>query len=333
MLRIAHLHDDQSAGDQARYLTFLASDPVLAATAEHRVIPVSRFAAGLASLDAQIIVSHLPLTPQSLPGLMALRARYPRATLVHVEYIHCEGSVVAARNRARLRALLRSGYALFNHVVALGAAQADWMRRHALVGPAQLVVIPPCADFEPFASLPAPSCRVRRISALGRLHRQSGFDILIEAFGFVTDPEARLDIFGDGPQRAELRALARHDLRIRLHGNTTRVAAMRHADAIAFPSRWQASALMAREAQAAGRPVLHSGRDGLADLQGAGLVSVADLSVAAWSRALSDVLATPPQVAAAPVDQARQMTLQGWQALLERLPSRQRSEGSAFATI
>ncbi|MCT4372539.1 glycosyltransferase [Yangia mangrovi] len=333
MLRIAHLHDDRTAGDLARYLAFLSRDAALGATAEHRAVSVSRFAAGATALEAEVIVSHLPMRLQCLPGLMALRARHPRATLIHVEHHHCEGSAAATRNRGRQRAMLRTGYALFNHVVALSASQAHWMRRHALVATGQLTVIPACADLAPFAALPDPQGPVRHIGAIGRLHRQSGFDMLIEAFGVVSDPEARLDIFGDGPQRAELRALARHDLRIRVHGNTTRLAALRSAEAIAIPARWQASALAAQEAQAAGRRVLHSGRDSLSELQGPGLVTVADLSVAAWSRALSDVLAESAAVPRISVTGAYEPTVQGWQALLGRLTSRKTAGRSTLAAI
>lgn len=333
MPRIAHLHDDHTSGDLSRYLAFLGRDAALGATAEHRAVRVSRFAAGAVSLRAEVIVSHLPLRLQSLPGLMALRARHPRATLIHVEHLHCEGSAAAARNRGRQRAILRSAYALFNHVVALSTPQANWMRRHALVNPGQLSVIPPCADLAPFAALPDPRGPVRHIAAIGRLHRQSGLDMLIEAFSVVSNPDARLDIFGDGPQRGELRALARHDLRIRVHGSTTRLAALRRADAIAIPARWQPSPLAAQEALAAGRRVLHSGRDSLSELQGPGLVTVADLSVAAWSRALSDVLAETDAVPRLAVAGAREPTVQGWQALLGRLGCRKTAKSSTFATI
>lgn len=333
MPRIAHLHDERIAGEKARYLAFLTTDAALRDGAEHRGVAVPRFAAGLASVDAEIIVSHLPLCLRTLPGLLALRARHPRATLVHVEHDHCEGSAVATRNRARLRATLRSGYRLFDHVLALGQEQAGWLRRHELVSPGQLSVAPPCTVFGELSALPAPASRIRRIGAIGRLHRQNGFDILIEAFGFVSDPEARLDIHGDGPQRAELRALARQDPRIRLLGNSAHCDALRLSDTIAIPARWQPSVLLAQEARAAGRRLLHSGRDGLADLQGPGVVSVADLSVAAWSRALSDALTeTAPAPRLAP-EPAREASVKAWQSLLDRLAGQERRCRTALAAI
>ncbi|WP_353472963.1 glycosyltransferase [Salipiger sp. H15] len=333
MLRIAHLHDAQAACDVSRYLGFLGENALLGATASHRAVAVPRYAAGAARLAADVIVSHLPLSVKSLPGLAALRARHPRATLVHVEHIHCEGTTVTARHRGHRRTVLRTGYALFDHVIALSPAQADWMRRHALVAAGQLSVIPTFAQLDAFAALAAPEGPVRRIGAIGALTRQSGFDILIEAFGFVSDPDARLDIYGDGPWRAELRAMARSDTRVRLHGRSTRLAALRPSDAIAMPSRWQPSALAAHEARAAGRRLLHSGRDGLAEVSGRGSVMVSDMSVAAWSRALSDVLAEPAPAPRASLEAPCEATVQGWQALLDRLASQPRSSSSTFATI
>ncbi len=334
MLRIAHLHDDRASYGLARYLAFLQSDAGLGALAEHRLVPVSRFAAGAARVEADVIVSHLPLSWHSLPGLMALRARHPGTTLVHVEHNHCEGLLAAStRRRGRLRTSLRSGLALFDHVVAVSQAQARWMRRHALVPTGQLSVIPPSSDLSALATLPGPVGPVRRIAAVGTLHRQKGYDILIQAFAAVTAPEARLDIFGDGPQRAELRALARHDPRVTLHGEVPAQAALRLADAIAIPSRWEPFGLIAQEAQVAGRKVLMSGRDGLSEQMGPGTVAVADLSVGAWSRALSDVLAAPAEAPRLPAELLHEATLQGWRALLERVALRQRGKATGFATI
>ncbi|WP_297506429.1 glycosyltransferase [uncultured Caulobacter sp.] len=46
------------------------------------------------------------------------------------------------------------------------------------------------------------------IVAAGRLAPEKGFDVALRAFAKVADPEARLAFVGDGPLRAELRALA-----------------------------------------------------------------------------------------------------------------------------
>nr|WP_275092403.1 glycosyltransferase family 4 protein [Sinorhizobium meliloti] len=50
-----------------------------------------------------------------------------------------------------------------------------------------------------------------RVVAVGRLERQKGFDLLLEAFSYVAQsvPTAQLTIFGDGSQRGALEHLAR----------------------------------------------------------------------------------------------------------------------------
>ena len=65
----------------------------------------------------------------------------------------------------------------------------------------------------------------RRIVAVGRLEKQKGFDLLIEAFSQVAPvvPAAKLTIFGEGPERGALKEQARAlgiEDRVRLPGVT-----------------------------------------------------------------------------------------------------------------
>lgn len=81
-----------------------------------------------------------------------------------------------------------------------------------------------------------------RIVAIGRLVRQKGFDVLIEALKQVRRPW-ELDIYGEGPERARLESLiADANLRavVRLHGYTSEpFVALRHADLFVLPSRYE----------------------------------------------------------------------------------------------
>lgn len=99
----------------------------------------------------------------------------------------------------------------------------------------------------------------RRFVAVGRLVRQKGFDRLI---GWMAEMEAedRLDILGEGPERATLEVLiAESGLgeRVRLCGFMLDPAPLvAGADALLLPSRWEGMPNAALEALAVGTPVV-----------------------------------------------------------------------------
>jgi glycosyltransferase involved in cell wall biosynthesis len=101
------------------------------------------------------------------------------------------------------------------------------------------------------------------IGAMARLAPQKGIDLLLEAAEDILPdfPQARILIWGDGPQRKRLRGLAR---RLRLQrvtflGNTEHpwnaYAAM---DIFCAPSRWEGGPYAVLEAMACGLPVVAS---------------------------------------------------------------------------
>ncbi|PVR98801.1 hypothetical protein C4663_23105, partial [Salmonella enterica subsp. enterica serovar Give] len=100
------------------------------------------------------------------------------------------------------------------------------------------------------------------IVALGRLVPQKGFDLLIDAFALVGPqlPEARLEIWGAGPEEARLRAqIARLGLadRVSLPGQTTHAAdVLSSATVVALSSRVEGFPNVLLEAMALGRPVV-----------------------------------------------------------------------------
>lgn len=117
-----------------------------------------------------------------------------------------------------------------------------------------------------------------KIVALGRLTRQKGFDILIEAMGQVPQPW-QLEIWGDGEDKAalqsqiELSGLQDH---ISLCGHTSQPLDMlRQADVFVLSSRFEGFGLVLVEALAAGccivstdcphgpKEILENGRHGL----------------------------------------------------------------------
>ncbi len=104
--------------------------------------------------------------------------------------------------------------------------------------------------------------------ALGRLHPNKAFDVLIEALPSV--PEAHLWIAGDGPLRGELAALAeRRGLahRVRFLGWRADTAALfAAADAVVYPSRREPFGTVTLEAWAHGRPLVAAAAAGPAEL-------------------------------------------------------------------
>ncbi|PQP01657.1 MULTISPECIES: glycosyltransferase [Pseudomonas] len=98
------------------------------------------------------------------------------------------------------------------------------------------------------------------IVAVGRLARQKGFDVLIEAFARLADPHARLIIFGEGALRPQLleqaAALGVAD-RFDLPGYTVDpLAEVAAADCFVLSSRFEGSPNALVEAMSTGTPVV-----------------------------------------------------------------------------
>ncbi|WP_068116387.1 glycosyltransferase [Tropicimonas marinistellae] len=293
---IVHLVDDTNAGGVTRMLDYIQTAPGMAEIGQHEVLVVQRGRFSAPDVTADTIVSHLSVSWRNLPMLIALRARYAGQTLIHVEHSYTEVFTAShVRNQRRFKALLRTAYSLFDHVVAVSEAQGNWMLQRTLVRAEALKVIPSCVDLAPFLELEPVYGRPRIIGAIGRFDAQKGFDILIEAFRATSNPDLRLRLIGDGADRALLEALAEGDSRISFAGyQADPAAAMATLDAVAMPSRWEAYGLVALEARAAGRPLLVSPVDGLKDhaAQGARVVSGGTLE--SWQASLEQLAAIGP---------------------------------------
>jgi glycosyltransferase involved in cell wall biosynthesis len=109
------------------------------------------------------------------------------------------------------------------------------------------------------------------VLAVGRLHPQKGFDVLVRAAA-MWPPGRRVvvAIAGEGPQRDTLSTLIAHlRVDVRLIGDRADVAdLLQVADVVAMPSRWEGWPLTAGEVLAAGRPLVASAVGGLPELVG-----------------------------------------------------------------
>lgn len=289
MTRICHIVDDTTPGGVMRLLDFIRNSEGMSSFAEHEVVTARGGMSAPPDVDADIIVSHMVLAWRNLPFFVALRARNRGVSLVHVEHSYSPAFVASeVRSKTRFNAMLTVSLALFDRVVSISTAQLDWLSNAASLDDGKTVLIPPCVNLERFLALPPPEGPVRRIGAIGRLHPQKGFDLLIPGFRAVDDPTLQLDIYGDGPDRDMLVALAEGDPRIVFHGHVDDpVAAMQSVDVVAMPSRREPYGLVALEALAASRPVLVSRTDGLRDHIVNGAISVDQNTPDAWASAIA----------------------------------------------
>ena len=291
-IKVVHLVDDTTAGGVMRTLDHLMQQPGFAGSVEQSVRKIGRGSLAIGRMDADVIVSHLTISWRGLSGLIALRAMNASARLVHVEHSYTKAfTALNVAQKSRFLALLRVAYSLFDRVVSVSHAQADWLLERTLVAPEALTVIQSDVDLGAFERLPRPVGPTRVIGAIGRLERQKGFDILVEAFRMCAHPDARLLIFGEGSERERLEALAAGDSRIEFRGHAGDPAmAYGAVDVVAMPSRWEAFGLVAREAKAAGRPVLLAPVDGLMDQLGDGAIPVAYCEPKLWAKAIEKAL-------------------------------------------
>ncbi|MBM7502739.1 glycosyltransferase family 4 protein [Agromyces aurantiacus] len=111
----------------------------------------------------------------------------------------------------------------------------------------------------------------RYVLGVGRLGRIKGFDLLVETFARAgLDPDLRLVIAGDGPERPALEALIRSealDDRVLMAGRldpATVADAMAGSIAVIVPSRVEAFGIVALEAWRSGAALVMTSRGGAA---------------------------------------------------------------------
>jgi glycosyltransferase involved in cell wall biosynthesis len=180
-----------------------------------------------------------------------------------------------------LRVLRAVGYGFADRlVVQTGAAAQRFRRRMVWSPPVDVIPNPVPAGL---AGLPAArhDGRGGTIVALGRLTRSKGFDALLRVFAreFGAEPAWRLEIWGDGPLRGELEALARSlglGDRVRLAGPTAAPwEALAAAQLFALPSAYEGFPNAMLEAMALGLAcVAYDCPSGPRELSGEGRAAV-----------------------------------------------------------
>ena len=147
-------------------------------------------------------------------------------------------------------------------IVCVSKAASQTVQR-AGISAAQLTVIENGIDLARFT--PAAPPEEGGVLAIGRLTRQKGFDVLIDALRGV---QVRTTILGEGEERARLQARAA-GLPISLPGWAADIRPhLAQAALLVIPSRWEGFGLIAAEAMASGVPVVASRVDGLVEVVG-----------------------------------------------------------------
>ena len=184
-----------------------------------------------------------------------------------------------------------------DHLVANTAGLVRWIKGQGW--PAARVhhlpnFVPDLAGAEPAPlDIPRP-----RVLAMGRLHPNKAFDVLIRAMRRL--PGARLVLAGDGPERAALEALARAEGvadRVHLLGWRDDAAALlASCDVLAVPSRQEPLGNVVVEGWSAGRAVVAADAAGPRELiqPGEDGLLVPREDAEALATALGTVLGAPP---------------------------------------
>lgn len=266
-----------------------------------------------------------------LRAVLALRRATAGADLVHAHGLRAGLVAAAARRLAGERArplvitlhnALPGGGGLRRRVLQVAeratirgadvvlAASADLAANARRLGARDVRVAPVAAPQLPPAR--RGRAQVRRelgldddsrplVVAIGRLHPQKGYDVLLDAAArWATRPRPPLVVIaGDGPLEQSLAGqIAARRLPITLLGRRNDVAdLLGAADVCVLTSVWEARSLTAQEALRAGTPLVATRVGGIPELVG----TAADLVPAGDARALADaviaVLADPERAA------------------------------------
>lgn len=157
-------------------------------------------------------------------------------------------------------------------IIAISQAVADDMRkRYHLPAEKCNLIIPNGIDLTKFKyQEKITDASNKNIGAIGRLHQQKGFDLLINAWDIIKPKSAHLLIAGEGLEREKLEhQINQANLKqeINLIGDVQHVNFFyENLDLLIIPSRWEGLGIVALEAGAKGVPILASDADGLKEV-------------------------------------------------------------------
>lgn len=213
----------------------------------------------VAETDPDVV--HLHSSKAGLAGRLALRGRRPTVFQPHAWSFDAVTGAVRAGTLRWERLAARWAHAV------VCVSQAERAAGVAAGITAAWHVVPNGVDLDAFRPAGAEgSARARHrlglddsptVVCVGRLSRQKGQDLLLDVWPTVRRAVrgARLELVGDGPDRAAL--AARGLPGVSFHGRRDDVADWyAAADVVVFPSRWEGMSLAVLEALACGASVV-----------------------------------------------------------------------------
>jgi 1,2-diacylglycerol 3-alpha-glucosyltransferase len=240
-----------------------------------------------------LIHTHSPFITGWMGVRYARRFRLPLVFTYHTqleEYAHY--MPFERRTTRRAASTLTRAYAnLADSVIVPTPAMEERLRSLGVRAP--IAVIPSGIDVERFAGgrrsgalragLGADGEGTRLVLLVSRLAREKNIELALAAFARLGDPNARLILAGEGPQRLALLRAARAAgvaERVRFLGHVPREALPElyaSCDAFVFPSRTETQGLVLAEALAAGLPIAAVDTPQTRDvLQDAGILAPAE---------------------------------------------------------
>lgn len=196
-----------------------------------------------------------------------------RLGLLHAPWVYREGSCpylnVPWQARWRYRSLIGQA----NAAIAQSHFALVALRRLGAARGGAHVIGNPSAGFG-MMTRARPACQGFSLNmvCVGRLSREKGFRRMIEAFPLIAArfPAARLDIAGDGPQRAELQQLiidCHLESRVSMVGHVTDIPELlSRSDLLILPSFYEGQPNAVVEALGAGCRVVAAGGLGVREL-------------------------------------------------------------------
>jgi glycosyltransferase involved in cell wall biosynthesis len=218
-------------------------------------------------------VVHLNGAKAGFIGRWSIRGRRPTAFSPHSWAVEATSGVKAAAGLQWERFATR----WTDTLIAVSEAEAEAGRGYGIGADytvahngLNLTDVSPAADRPALRESLGISSDQIAVVCVGRMHRQKGQDVLLQAWPNVAGSHRQLYLVGDGPLLDAMRASnARPD--VHFVGNVGRaesLAWMQAADVVVVPSRWEGMALVPLESLAVGTPVVASDVTGVREAVG-----------------------------------------------------------------